>query len=49
VTNLLGYVENLGYSDHDVTDMEKFHEFAKKVYLDAMGIVPFGEPVFQQK
>jgi hypothetical protein len=29
--DLLGYVENLRYSDHDVMDTDKFLEFTKKV------------------
>jgi hypothetical protein len=28
-TNLLGCVEKIRYSDHDVADVEKFPEFAK--------------------
>ena len=49
VANLLGHVEKLWYSDHDVTDMDKFPEFAKKFYLDTVGIGPFGEPIVQPK
>jgi hypothetical protein len=44
---LLGYVEKLRYSDHDVMDMDKFPEFAKQVYLQTVGIGPFGEPINQ--
>jgi hypothetical protein len=47
--NLLGCVEKLGYSDHDVTDTDKFLEFSKQVYLENMGIGPFGEPILQPK
>jgi hypothetical protein len=46
-SDLLGYVEKLKYSDHDVTDTDKFPEFAKKVYLQTVGLDPFGEPVHQ--
>jgi hypothetical protein len=45
--NLLGHVEKLHYSDHDVTEIDKFLEFSKKVYLENVGIVPFGEPINQ--
>jgi hypothetical protein len=45
--NMLGHMEKLRYSYHDVTDMDKFPEFAKKVYLQTMGIGPFGEPINQ--
>jgi hypothetical protein len=44
---MLGHIEKLNYSDHDVTDMDKFSEFAKKVYLETVGIGPFGEPIKQ--
>jgi hypothetical protein len=44
---LLGYVEKLRYSNHDVTDTDKFQEFAKQVYLQNVGIGPFGEPIHQ--
>jgi hypothetical protein len=40
-------VEKLRYSDHDVTDTDKFLEFTKKVYLQNVGIGPFGEPINQ--
>jgi hypothetical protein len=46
-TNMLGHVEKLRYSDHDVMDTDKFPEFAKKVYLQTVGIGPFGEPINQ--
>jgi hypothetical protein len=49
MANLLGCMEKLWYSDHDVTDMDKFPEFAKKVYLDTVGIGPFDEPIVQPK
>jgi hypothetical protein len=45
--NLLGHVEKLRYSDHDVTGTDKFPEFAKQVYLQTIGIGPFGEPINQ--
>ena len=31
--DLLGYVEKLKYSHHDVMDTDKFSEFVKQVYL----------------
>jgi hypothetical protein len=46
-TNLLGYVEKLKYSYHDVTETDKFLEFAKQVYLQTVGLDPFGAPVHQ--
>jgi hypothetical protein len=48
-TNLLGCVEKLWYSDHNVTDMDKFPEFAKQVYLDSVGTRPFDDPILQSK
>jgi hypothetical protein len=45
--NMLGHMEKLRYSDHDVIDTDKFPEFAKKVYLETMGIGPFGNPINQ--
>jgi hypothetical protein len=46
-SDLLGYVEKLKYSDHDVTDTGKFPEFMKRVYLQTVGINRVGEPVDQ--
>jgi hypothetical protein len=45
---MLGHLEKLWYSYHDLIDIGKFSEFAKKVYLDTMGIGPFGEPINQE-
>jgi hypothetical protein len=45
--DLLGYVEKLKYSDHDVTNTENFPEFAKKFYLHIVGLDIFGESVHQ--
>jgi hypothetical protein len=47
IENMLGHVEKLWYSYHDVTDTEKFPEFTKQVYLQTVGIGPFGEPINQ--
>jgi hypothetical protein len=44
IGNMLGHVEKLRYSDYDVIDMENLPEFSKKVYLQIVGIGPFGEP-----
>jgi hypothetical protein len=44
---MLGHMEKLRYPDHDMTDTKKFPEFAKKVYLQNVGIGPFGEPINQ--
>jgi hypothetical protein len=38
-------MEKLRYSNHEVTDMEKFLEFVNQVYLDTMGIGHFREPI----
>jgi hypothetical protein len=46
---LLGCMEKLRYSDHDVADEGKFPEFAQQVYLDSIGIGPFGDPILQPK
>jgi hypothetical protein len=45
---ILGHIEKLWYSDHDVMDTDKFPEFAKKFYLETVGIGPFGEPINQE-
>jgi hypothetical protein len=45
--NLLGCMERLRYSDHDVADVDKFPEFARQVYLDSVGTGPFGDPILQ--
>jgi hypothetical protein len=46
--NLLGCVERLRYSDHDVADVDKFPEFARQVYLDSVGTGPFGIQFYNQ-
>jgi hypothetical protein len=43
--DLLGHIEKLKYSDHNVEDMDKFLEFAKRVYLETVGINLVGEPI----
>jgi hypothetical protein len=45
--DLLGHIEKLKYSDHDVADTDKFPEFAKRVYLQTMGVNAVGEPIEQ--
>jgi hypothetical protein len=49
MTNLLGWMEKLRYSYHNVTDMDKFLDFENQVYLENVGIGPFDEPIFQLK
>jgi hypothetical protein len=44
---LLGLIDKLKYSDHDVADPDKFPEFAKRVYLDTVGTNLVGEPIDQ--
>jgi hypothetical protein len=46
-SDLLGYVEKLKYLNHDVTDIGNFSGFAKKLYLQTVGLDAFGEPVNQ--
>jgi hypothetical protein len=46
---LLGCVEKLKYSDHDVVDAGKFPEFAQQVYMDNIGTGPFNNPILQPK
>jgi len=46
--NMLGCVEKIGYSNHDVTDMEKFLEFEKRFYLDTVGIGPVSSRIHPQ-
>jgi hypothetical protein len=43
----LGHIEKLKYSDHDVADTDKFPEFAKRVYLQTVGVNAVGEPIDQ--
>jgi hypothetical protein len=45
--DLLEYVEKINYLDHDAMEMDKFPEFTKKVYLQMVGLDPFGAPVHQ--
>jgi hypothetical protein len=47
MTTLIGCVEKLRYSDHNVVDARQFPEFAQQVYLDSIGIGPFGDPILQ--
>jgi hypothetical protein len=35
-------MEKLRYSNHDVANIGKFLEFAQQIYLDNIGIGPFG-------
>jgi hypothetical protein len=44
---LLGYFENIKYLDHDVTDIDKFPEFVKRVYLQTVVLDAFGQSVNQ--
>jgi hypothetical protein len=47
MANLLEHVEKLWYSDHDVTNMDRFLEFARQFYLDTISLGHFGEPINQ--
>jgi hypothetical protein len=46
-SGLLGHVEKLKYSDYNVADTEKFLEFAKRVYIQTVGVNAVGEPIDQ--
>jgi hypothetical protein len=46
-SDLLGHIKKLKYSDHDVADTDKFLEFAKRVYMETVGINSIGEPMDQ--
>jgi hypothetical protein len=46
-SGLLGHIDKLKYSDHDVADTDKFPEFAKRVYLETVGTISVGEPIDQ--
>jgi hypothetical protein len=46
-SGLLGQIDKLKYSNHDVADADKFLKFAKRVYLETVGINPVGEPISQ--
>jgi hypothetical protein len=45
--DLLGQIEKLKYSDQNIIDIEKFLEFAKRVYLQTMGVNAVGELIDQ--
>jgi len=45
--NLLGHIEKLKYSNHDVADIDKFPEFTNKVYLQTVGVNAVGESIDQ--
>jgi hypothetical protein len=47
--NLFGCMEILWYSDHDVSNMDKFSELARHVYLENVGIGPFDDTILQPK
>jgi hypothetical protein len=42
-------VERLIYTDHDVSDSIKFPEFMQYVYMESLGIGPFGDPIMYPK
>jgi hypothetical protein len=46
-SDLLGHIDKLKYSDHDVADADKFLEFAKRVYMETVGVNSVGEPIDQ--
>jgi hypothetical protein len=46
---ILGHVEKLKFSYHDVTDRDKFPEFAPQVYMERKGIGPKGDPILEPK
>jgi hypothetical protein len=49
VGDMLGYVNKLRYSNHDVKDMEKFPKFAQQGYMERKGEVPSGDPILEPK
>jgi hypothetical protein len=49
MSTLLGCVEKLKYSYHNVADAGKFPNFTQQVYLDNIEIGPFGDPILQPK
>jgi hypothetical protein len=46
-SDLLGFVERIKYSEHNVMDTENFLEFAKKFFLQTMGMDAFGKLINQ--
>jgi hypothetical protein len=46
-SDLLGHIDKLKYSYHDVANIEKFPEFVKRVYLEIVGINLIGELIDQ--
>jgi hypothetical protein len=49
VGDLLGCVNKVKYYDHDVTDTDKFPEFAQQVYMESKGVGPSGDPIMELK
>jgi hypothetical protein len=47
--SLLGCIERLRYTDHDVSDTNKFPEFVQQVYMESLGTGPLGDPILQPK
>jgi hypothetical protein len=47
--DILGCVDKLKYSDHDVTDRDKFPEFAPQVYMERKGTSSSGVPILEPK
>jgi hypothetical protein len=42
-------VERLRYTDHDVSDIRKLPEFTQQVYMESIGIGPFGDLMLYPK
>jgi hypothetical protein len=47
--SLLGCIERLIYIYHDVSDTNKFPEFAQHAYMESLGKGPLGDPILQPK
>ena len=45
--DLLGHIGKLKYSNHDIANTNKFLELAKRVYMEIVGMNPFGELIDQ--
>jgi hypothetical protein len=46
---ILGCVDTLRYSDHDVVDMENFLDFLLQVYTERKESCPLGVPILEPK
>jgi hypothetical protein len=46
---ILGCVAKMRYAYHDITDKDKYPEFAPQVYMERKGTSPLGVPILDPK